>query len=661
MGGSYEETESLLKESLSRGSTRSAYRASRLKGCPTRRTRRAAIWAAGLAVAACSSTTSDNLVSSEVATVAVSPPTSTVSIGAQVPLQAVVQDASGNTITDADVIWSVQNPSIATISNTGVVTGVALGSTQVAASAGGKSGIGTITVEKTPVSTVVVTPPHVDATPGVQRQLIAIAYDAAQNTLTGRTVTWSTSNADVATVDVNGTVTGKSPGTATITAISEGKSGAATITVSQGAVATVAVTPSPLAMTVGQTTQLTAILKDAVGGVLNGRTVSWSSSNSAVANVTAQGLVTAVAPGSATITATSEGKSGTASVTITTVAVGSVTIQPQGPSVVVGTTAQLSATVRDANGNVVTDRAVAWSSSNPAVATVSQSGVVTAAALGVTTITATSEGKSGTTAVTVIPLPIATITVAPSTKTILAGDTAPFTATVKDALGSVLTGRVLVWSSSNPSVATVSSTGVATGTGVGVTTITATGEGKSGSATLTVNAASVSVTPSPDSAYIGQTATLTAIAKDKNGNAVPAQGFSWSSSNAGIATVSQSGVVTGVAAGSTTIVATVGGQSGQATLKVIVPVASVTVSPSNPGAISTNQSITLQATLKDATNHVIGPGRVVTWTTSDANIATITPKADTYSVTVTGIAVGTVTITATSEGKTGTATVTVKK
>jgi uncharacterized protein YjdB len=615
-----------------------------------------------LALAACSSTTTNDVASSGVATVAVSPPTSTVSIGAQVPLQAVVQDASGNT-TDVDVHWSVQDPNIATISSTGVVTGVALGSTQVAASAGGKSGIGTISVEKTPVSSVVVTPPHVDAAPGVQRQFTATAYDAAQNALAGRTVIWSTSNAAVASVDANGVVSPTSPGTATITATSEGKSGAATITVSQSAVATVAVVPSPLSMTVGQTTQLTATLKDALGSVLSGRTVSWSSSNSAVATVSPQGMLTAVAPGSATISATSEGKSGTASVTITNVAVGSVTIQPQGPSILLGGNAQLSATVRDANGNVVTDRLVTWSSSNPAVATVSPSGVVTSVALGSATITATSEGKSGTTIVTVIPLPIATVTVAPATKTILAGETAAFTATAKDASGNVLTGRVLVWSSSNPSVATVSSAGVATGTGVGVATITATAplEGKSGSATLTVNAVSVSVTPSPDSTYIGQTATLTAVAKDKNGNTVPAQGVSWSSSNAGIATVSQSGVVTGVAAGSTTIVATVGGQSGQATFNVIAPVASVTVSPANPPAISTGQSITLQATLKDATNKVIGPGRVVTWTTSDATgIVTITPVAGTYSVTVKGNKIGTVTVTATSEGRTGTATITVK-
>ena len=300
----------------------------------------------------------------DVASVSITPPATTVSVGSQIPLQALVQDGGGKTIPATDVFWSVQNPSIATISSTGVVTGVALGSTQVAASVNGKSGIATITVEKTPVASVVVTPPHVDAAPGVQAQLSATAYDAGQNPLSGRAITWSTSNAAVATVDANGMMTAVSTGTATITATSEGKNGTATISVSQAAVATVTVTPSPITMSVGQTTQFTATLKDAAGNALAGRVVTWGSSNSSAATVSTTGLVTAVAAGSTTITATSEGKSGTASVSISNVAVGSVTVQPQGPSIVQGANVQLSATVRDVNGNIVTDRVVTWSSSN---------------------------------------------------------------------------------------------------------------------------------------------------------------------------------------------------------------------------------------------------------------------------------------------------------
>ena len=92
--------------------------------------------------------------------------------------------------------------------------------------------------------------------------------------------------------------------------------------------------------------------------------------------------------------------------TISNVAVGSVTVQPQGPSIVQGANVQLSATVRDVNGNVVTDRVVTWSSSSATLAVVSSTGVVTGVGPGASTITATSEGKSGTTTVTVTPVPV---------------------------------------------------------------------------------------------------------------------------------------------------------------------------------------------------------------------------------------------------------------
>ena len=107
------------------------------------------------------------------------------------------------------------------------MTGVAPGSTQVSASVNGKSGIAMITVEKTPVTTVVVTPPHVDAAPGVQTQLSAIVRRGAESPH-GRAITWSTSNAAVATADANGMVSAVGTGAATITATAEGKSGTAT-------------------------------------------------------------------------------------------------------------------------------------------------------------------------------------------------------------------------------------------------------------------------------------------------------------------------------------------------------------------------------------------------------------------------------------------------
>src|SRR5207244_2662046 len=139
------------------------------------------------------------------------------------------------------------------------------------------------------------------------------------------------------------------------------------------------------------------------GTPLSGRAVTWASNNTAVAMVNGSGLVTAVATGAATITATSEGQSGTAVVTVSNVPVASVTVTPAVASVQAGQTVQLSATLRDANGNILTGRTVTWASTNTPVATVTGTGLVTAKVAGSATITATSEGQSGTAAITVTP------------------------------------------------------------------------------------------------------------------------------------------------------------------------------------------------------------------------------------------------------------------
>ncbi|MDH5551460.1 MAG: Ig-like domain-containing protein, partial [Gemmatimonadota bacterium] len=138
---------------------------------------------------------------------------------------------------------------------------------------------------------------------------------------------------------------------------------------------------------------------------LTGRAVTWASSNDAVAKVSASGLVTAMAAGSATIIATSEGQSGTAAITVTQVPVASVEVMPSSLSLSVGQVGQLTATLKDAAGNELTGRAVSWTTSQAAVASVNSNGRVSGVAAGSSTITATSEGQRGTSAITVTSSP----------------------------------------------------------------------------------------------------------------------------------------------------------------------------------------------------------------------------------------------------------------
>jgi len=261
------------------------------------------------------------------------------------------------------------------------------------------------------------------------------------------------------------------------------------VTVTAIPVASVTVDPTTVSLTTGGTQQITATPRDAQGNALAGRVVTWESQNTNVATVSAAGVITAVAPGTTTVTATSEGKVGTVTVTVTAPAVGSISVSPGSATVYVAATTPLKATVRDVNNGVMQGKAVSWSSDQPQTASVSQSGVVTGLAPGVVTITASSDGKAGMAAITVQPAPVAKVIVMPSTLNLRDRDgerTGTLAATLQDALGNVLTGREVSWSSSKTQVATVDESGVVTAQNKGDTAVTATSEGVSGTAVVKV-------------------------------------------------------------------------------------------------------------------------------------------------------------------------------
>lgn len=343
---------------------------------------------------------------SAVASVVVSPASGTLVVGQTMVLTATPKDAAGAPIAGGTVTWASSNPAAATVSATGVVTANATGSAVIAASSEGKSGTATISVVATPapVATVSVTPANATVTVGQATQLTASVRDASGATLLGRAIAWTSSNLAVASVTSDGTVTAISAGTTTVTVTCEGKASTATITVvtAPAPVASLTVTPSAATLPVGQTTQFSYTAFNAAGGALVGRSVTWTSSSPAVATVSASGLVTAVAMGTATVTVTSEGKSALAAVTVVPPKpVASVWVDRPYNVLLLNNTIQLGAILQDADFTVV-NRPVTWSSSDPAVATVSGTGLVRGVAVGgPVTITATSEGISGTASVTV--------------------------------------------------------------------------------------------------------------------------------------------------------------------------------------------------------------------------------------------------------------------
>ena len=285
--------------------------------------------------------------------------------------------------------------------------------------------------------------------------------------------------------------------------------------------------------------------------------VTWKSDKPEIATVDANGKVTGVKAGEATITVTTEdgGKTATCKVTVseTSVAVTGVTLNKTALTLNIGASETLSATVAPADA---TNKKVTWKSSDAAVTTVDTNGKVTAVKAGEATITVTTEdgGKTATCKVTVKPNLVSEITLA--ALAIYVGESKAVTATVKP---DDATNKELTWKSSDESIATVDATGKVTGVKIGTTTITATardGSGVSGSCTVTVLSHVKKVTVTPANLTLGKNKsyTLTATVDAQPGTDT---GVTWTSSDTTIATVDATGKVTATdKVGTVTITAT---------------------------------------------------------------------------------------------------------
>lgn len=284
-----------------------------------------------------------------------------------------------------------------------------------------------------------------------------------------KNVSWKSDDTAVATVDQNGKITAVGKGSATITATTEdGKyTATCTVKVSPAPVAAngVTLTPNKATLNVGKKQTLTATVLPADA---TNKNVTWVSSDTSVATVE-NGVVTAVGKGTATITVTTEDGGYTATCEITVkIPVSSVTLNPTSTALVVGNTKQLTATVAPANAD---DSTVTWKSGNTNVATVDQTGKVTAVGVGTTTITATAGGKSATCTVTVTAKPVPIKRIALSDAAVSVGTTIQLEPVFTPA---DTTQRDVIWTSSDRTIATVDANGRVRGVAEGKVTITVT-------------------------------------------------------------------------------------------------------------------------------------------------------------------------------------------
>ena len=549
--------------------------------------------------------------------------------------------------TDKTITWATSNAAIVSVDKEGNVKGVSVGTATVAASHGNLSDACKITVVANTVSVTSIT---LDKTSLAltEQETFQLTATVKPDNATDKTVTWSTSNAAIATVSNNGLVTAVAEGSATITAKAGDKTATCTVTVAKKVidVSSITLSNTSIALTEQETFQLSATVNPSNA---TDKTVTWSSSNTAVATVSNNGLVTAVKEGSATITAKAGDKTATCTVTVSkkVIPVTSVSLNKTSLALTEQESFQLSATVSPDNAS---DKTVTWSSSNTAVATVSNNGLVTAVKEGSATITAKAGDKTATCAVTISKkvIPVTSVTLNKTSLALTEQETFQLSASVSP---DNATDKTVTWSSSNTAVATVSQDGLVTAIAVGSATITATAGEKKATCTVTVNRRVVpatSITLDYDNIEIakGKMVTLhaTVLPEDTTDKTV-----SWKSSNTSVATVNNNGNVTAIKAGTATITASIGSLSASCVVKVIIPVTSITLNITSK-TLKENETLKLTATVKpnDATN----PS--VTWTTDNPSVATVDNVGN-----VTALSEGTAIITATAGEMTATCTITV--
>src|SRR5688572_16798318 len=410
-------------------------------------------------------------------------------------------------------------------------------------------------------------------------------------------------------------------------------------------VGSVAVTPASVRLTLTQTQQLAAVVRDAGGATLTNTTISWTSSDPSVARVsgpTGAGVtVSALKIGSANITASSGGKT-SPPIPVTVVAPDPLVVTPASVSVEVGASEQL--TVANPPG------AITWQSSDQAIASVDQNGLVRglqARETSPVTITATSgtgsTQRSGTAQITVTSAPPLVISQQPGPGCVIVGQTV--TLAIASAPAAV------AWASDNAAVATVdANSGVVTGRGTGQATIRATSANRSGTAPICV-VGPIGDVPATLALTAGQTAQLS-----PSGTANATVGYT--SDNTGVATASISGLITGVGVGQATITTTLTAASGSqpATTVVTVNAASITIDP-NPASVIVGGRQSLTATARNASGNPVG-GATFAWTVDDPTTVQLLGTSG-NAVEIQGLKVGATSVRVTGGGASAVVPVTV--
>ena len=498
-------------------------------------------------------------------------------------LATVLQCTATGTYTDhsvqditSSVTWASSNNSLVWISQGGFAAGVALGSATISATLGSVSGSTMVTVQPATLVSLVIGPQKrkIAMLTSLQYYAAGTYSDGSIRYITAK-CSWTLSNTTVGKVLSPGRVRGLVPGTTTVTATIGSFSASATLVVTDATIVSLAVTP------IGQTIPQGFTLRFIATGLFSDKThqvitqdCTWASDNHAVATLRSLDVAVGVGAGTANISATFTGVSGSTPLTVSSATLYSISVTPATATLAPGTfvDAVATGTFSDGTTGVITN-IVTWTSSAPSVAIV-DGGAVIAETGGTAIISAQLGSVSGNATITVDASPLTSIQISPPTAT-----TPQQTVVAFKAIGTFADGNTqdlttfAFWTSSQPSVATINA-GQASGLTPGTSVITALFGGQVGVATLTVtaNAAkpiSLVVSPAAADFESGSVTRFTALADFSDGTTQDVSPWAtWTSSNKNVAAARPTGLATSTGARTTTLTATMNAANATAVLNV---------------------------------------------------------------------------------------------
>ncbi len=489
--------------------------------------------------------------------------------GGSLRLNAILSDGAGAVLKDRLVQWSTGSPAVATVSEDGLVTAVAEGASTITASFQNVSDMCTVTVAPAPVALVEIEPAETTLEVGDEIRLEATALDTRGKQVTDRPVLWESSDPSVATASPHGVITGMKIGTAIVAATSESATGTTTVVVRPATASQFTLQPDGLKLDVGDSVELHAVALDKHGRRLPDQ-VRWTTSDARVAEVSPTGIVQPIAPGEAQIEAACAGATIATSVTVRQTGPVKIELSVQRGTMTPGERVRVTAEVLDADGSVIEGLPVTWSSSKSKVASVSEAGVITAAQLGSTVITARCDEIHASMILAVTRVGVAKLVAPAPSRTVPVGSRIQLEASASDQFGEHLIDRMVQWLSSHPTIAQVSPAGVVTGRKPGTAQLT----GKSGTCTnvrvkvTPVVVAGIKVGPPQLHLRVGESQKFTAMVHDLEGAEISGVVVEWASSNPDVAEISSDGVTTARRDGTAVVAASYDGKRATARVSV---------------------------------------------------------------------------------------------